>query len=59
MGSKTKPIKNPNDLKAFKAWLKEHDEVVYVFSQVALGTGYRVGDLVGLRVKDINRALSY
>lgn len=57
MGSKTKPIKNPNDLKAFKAWLKEHDEVVYVFSQVALGTGYRVGDLVKLRVGETRESL--
>lgn len=57
MGNKTKPIKNPEDLKIFKAWLKENDEVVYIFSQVALGTGYRVGDLVKLRVGETREAL--
>lgn len=57
MGNKTKPIKNPRDLKKLKDWLRENDTVVYIYSQVALGTGYRVGDLVKITVGETKEAL--
>lgn len=57
MGNKTKPIKDPRDLKKLKDWLKENDTVVYMYSQVALGTGYRVGDLVKITVGETKEAL--
>lgn len=57
MGSKTRPIKNPADLEKLKAWLKSNDSVIYIYSQVALGTGYRAGDLVKLTIGQTRKAL--
>lgn len=57
VGNKTKPIKNPRDLKKLKAWLKENDPTIYVYSQVALATGYRAGDLVRITVGETREAL--
>lgn len=57
MGNKTRPIKDPRDLDRLKNWLKENDYPIYVYSQIALATGYRAGDLVKLTVAQTKKAL--
>lgn len=51
-------IKNQEDLKRIALRLKEVDYPAYILWSIAVGTGFRGGDLVKLTVSDIKRAIS-
>ena len=57
------PIKRIDDIHYIQAYIKAqnktHSHRNYILFILGITTGYRVGDLVTLRVKDIKRALSY
>lgn len=50
-------IKNPEDLKRIALRLKEVDYPAYILWTIAIGTGFRGGDLVKLTVSDIKKAI--
>lgn len=50
-------IKKQEDLKRIALRLKEVDYPAYILWSIAIGTGFRGGDLVKLKVVDINKAL--
>ena len=56
------PIKNIDDIHYIQAYIrtqdKTHSHRNYLLFIVGITTGYRVGDLVRLKVKDIKNALS-
>lgn len=51
-------IKSPEDLKRIALRLKEVDYPAYILWSIALGTGFRGGDLVKLTISDIKKALA-
>lgn len=51
-------IKSQEDLKRIALRLKEVDYPAYILWSIAIGTGFRGGDLVKLTVSDIKRAIS-
>jgi integrase len=50
-------IKNQEDLKRIALRLKEIDYSAYILWSIAIGTGYRGGDLVKLTIGDIRQAV--
>ncbi len=50
-------IKNPEDLKRIALRMKEVDYPAYILWSIAIGTGFRGGDLVKLKVIDIKNAV--
>ncbi|AQS18284.1 tyrosine-type recombinase/integrase [Clostridium beijerinckii] len=50
-------IKNPEDLKRIALRLKEVDYPAYILWSIAIGTGFRGGDLVKLTISDIKKAI--
>lgn len=61
MGKAAKPIKNKRIIFSIQDFLKEDrrlGERNYMLFIIGITTGYRVGDLLDLTVKDVKRALS-
>lgn len=50
-------IKNPEDLKRIALRLREVDYPAYILWSIAIGTGFRGGDLVKLTVSDIKKSI--
>ncbi len=50
-------IKNPEDLKRIALRLREVDYPAYILWSIAIGTGFRGGDLVKLTVADIKKSI--
>lgn len=53
----SKPIKDIEQLKDIRDYLKAKNERDYVLFMLGIMTGYRAGDLVSLKVRDIKEAL--
>lgn len=53
----SKPIKDIEQLKDIRDYLKAKNERDYVLFMLGIMTGYRAGDLVRLKVRDIKEAL--
>lgn len=53
------PIKNNQDVLDIQDYLRYKNERDYVLFIVGITTGYRAGDLVSLKVRDIKQALKY
>lgn len=47
------PIKDNDDIQAMKDYLKEWNEMYYMLFITGLNTGLRVGDILTLKVKDV------
>ena len=47
------PIKDTDDIQAMKDYLREWDEMYYMLFITGLNTGLRVGDILTLKVKDV------
>ena len=47
------PIKNNDDIQAMKDYLREWNEMYYMLFITGLNTGLRVGDILTLKVKDV------
>ena len=47
------PIKENDDIQAMKDYLKEWNEMYYMLFITGLNTGLRVGDILTLKVKDV------
>jgi len=47
------PIKDTDDIQAMKDYLKEWNEMYYMLFITGLNTGLRVGDILTLKVKDV------
>lgn len=60
MGKKrpAKPIKESEQVLDFQDYLKYKNERDYILFLLGISTGYRAGDLVSLRIRDIKTALS-
>lgn len=59
MGKKpSKPIKDIEKLKDIRDYLKSKNERDYVLFMLGIMTGYRAGDLVTLKVRDVKEALT-
>ena len=59
MGKKpSKPIKDIEKLKDIRDFLKSKNERDYVLFMLGIMTGYRAGDLVTLKVRDVKEALT-
>lgn len=53
----SKPIKSDNSIKDIQDYLKEKSERDYLLFVIGITTGYRGGDLVDLKVRDIKKFL--
>lgn len=51
----SKPIKDIEQLKDIRDYLKAKNERDYVLFMLGIMTGYRAGDLVSLKVRDIKK----
>lgn len=47
------PIKDTDDIQAMKDYLREWNEMYYMLFITGLNTGLRVGDILTLKVKDV------
>lgn len=47
------PIKDNDDIQAMKDYLREWNEMYYMLFITGLNTGLRVGDILTLKVKDV------
>lgn len=47
------PIKDSDDIQAMKDYLREWNEMYYMLFITGLNTGLRVGDILTLKVKDV------
>jgi len=47
------PIKENDDIQAMKDYLREWNEMYYMLFITGLNTGLRVGDILTLKVKDV------
>lgn len=52
-----KPIKDPEIVKDIQDYLKDKNERDYILFVLGIGTGYRAGDLVKLKIRDVKQAL--
>lgn len=47
------PIRDKDDIEAMKSYLREWSERNYILFLVGINTGFRIGDILKLKVKDV------
>lgn len=57
MGKASRAIRDPENLSEIQEYLKCHNERDYIIFIIGLRTGYRMQDIVDLKIKDIKKAL--